>query len=87
MRTKVNATLGAVRAEVEAGRLQWTEGDVQRLIKPYPRRGKTDARLESIGDDAGSVMADESSAEAGCDNGSDKSETDGSDLKGTEGDN
>ena len=40
MRTKVNAAVAAVRAKVAAGRLQWTESDVQRLIKPHPRRKK-----------------------------------------------
>ena len=84
MRTKVHVAVAAVRAEVEAGRLQWTEGAVQRLIKPYPRRGKTDAILESIGNDDGNIIPDESSDEADCDNGSDKSETDGSDLERAE---
>ena len=60
MRAKITAAVAAVRTEVEAGRLHWTQMDVQRLIKPYPRRGKVDAILERIGDDAGNELANES---------------------------
>ena len=73
MRTKVNAAVAAVRAEVAAGRLQWTESDVQRLIKPYPRRTNVDKILEAIGDDAGNDRHDGSSDDNADDMPSDQS--------------
>ena len=60
MRAKVNAAVAAVRTEVAAKRLSWTLSDVQRVIKPYPRKCKVDAILEQIGDDAGNDLADAS---------------------------
>ena len=83
MRAKVNAAVADVRTEVAAGRLQWNQSDVQRLIKPYPRRGKVDAILENIGDDAGNDLADESGDEAMGDNNADTDHSaDESDLEG-----
>ena len=83
MRAKVNAAVADVRTEVRAGRLQWNQKDVQRLIKPYPRRPKVDAILENIGDDAGNDLADESGDEAMGDNNADTDHSaDESDLEG-----
>ncbi len=51
MREKINSAVAEVREEVEAGRIRWTEVDVQRLIRPYPKHTKVDALLEMMQDD------------------------------------
>ena len=51
MRTKINAAVAEVREEVRAGRLKWCQRDVQHVIKPYPKHGRTDAILSKQGDD------------------------------------
>ena len=51
MRAKINSAVADVRREVLAGRLRWSNADVNRLIKPYPKRRKVDEVLAAIGDD------------------------------------
>ena len=51
MREKINSAVAEVREEARAGRLRWSFADVQRLIKPYPKRPAVDAVLARLGDD------------------------------------
>ena len=85
MRAKISAAVAAVRTEVAAGRLQWTQRDVQRLIKPYPRRGKVDVILENIGDDAGNDHARQSDDQSSA--GDDLEDDDGDRIDDGDGDN
>ena len=51
MRDKINPAVAEVRGDVSAGRLRWTQADVQRLIEPYPKRPKVDAVLAKLEED------------------------------------
>jgi len=51
MRAKLDPVLIAVAEEHEAGRLTWSQRDVQRLISPYPANKKADHVLAALGDD------------------------------------
>ena len=51
MRAKLDPVLTAVAEEHEAGRLTWSQRDVQRLISPYPANKKADHVLAALGDD------------------------------------
>ena len=51
MRAKIDPAVAEVKEEVKAGRLGWNVKDVQRVIRPYPKRGRVDAILERQGDD------------------------------------
>ena len=52
MREKINDAVADVRAEVRANRLQWTPGDICRLIKPYPAHKDVDKQLQKLAADA-----------------------------------
>ena len=51
MRPKINAELDELKSEYTAGRLNWCQRSVKRLITPYPPHKKVDKVLAALGED------------------------------------
>ena len=86
MRAKINVELAAVAGEVASGGLRWCQGDVLRLITPYPTNKKVDQILEALAEDFyhddvhALTNGDDATAVADSDQGASDSSTDGDDA-------
>ena len=85
MRAKINVELAAVAGEVASGGLRWCQGDVLRLITPYPTNKKVDQILEALAEDFyhddvhALINGDDATAVADSDEDASDSSTDGGD--------